>query len=173
MMEAVRRMLAPLEGRIRLMLSRAVVSLINDAAKAQELQVDLLADETQDGVERWQNYGITSHPLPGAEALVGCVGGLRSHAVAIVVQDRRFRLINLQPGEVALYDDLGNVVHLKREEVLIEGVDKVRVAAPVVIVESDNVQLGGEGGAKVARVGDAVDPATNKIIEGSDKVRAA
>ena len=40
-MEVVRRMLAPLESRIRLMLSRAVVSLINDAAKAQELQVDL------------------------------------------------------------------------------------------------------------------------------------
>lgn len=171
-MEVVRRMLAPLEGRIRLMLSRAVVSLINDAAKAQELQVDLLADETQDGVERWQNYGFTSHPLPGAEALVGCVGGLRSHAVAIVVQDRRFRLVNLQPGEVALYDDLGNVVHLAREEVLIEGVAKVRVVAPTVIVESDDVQLGGEGGAKVARVGDAVDPATNKIIEGSGKVRA-
>lgn len=171
-MEVVRRMLAPLESRIRLMLSRAVVSLINDAAKAQELQVDLLADETQDGVERWQNYGFTSHPLPGAEALVGCVGGLRSHAVAIVVQDRRFRLVNLQPGEVALYDDLGNVVHLAREEVLIEGVAKVHVVAPTVIVESDDVQLGGEGGAKVARVGDAVDPATNKIIEGSDKVRA-
>lgn len=172
-MEVVRRMLAPLESRIRLMLSRAVVSLINDAAKAQELQVNLLADETQDGVERWQNYGFTSHPLPGAEALVGCVSGLRSHAVAIVVQDRRFRLVNLQPGEVALYDDLGNVVHLAREEVLIEGAAKVRVVAPVVIAESDDVQLGGEGGAKVARVGDAVDPATNKIIEGSDKVRAA
>ena len=172
-MEVVRRMLAPLESRIRLMLSRAVVSLINDAAKAQELQVDLLADETQDGVERWQNYGFTSHPLPGAEALVGCVSGLRSHAVAIVVQDRRFRLVNLQPGEVALYDDLGNVVHLAREEVLIEGAAKVRVVAPVVIAESDDVQLGGEGGAKVARVGDAVDPATNKIVEGSDKVRAA
>jgi len=172
-MDAFRRMLAPLEGRVRLMLSRAVVSLINDAPKAQELQVDLLADEAQDGVERWQNYGFTSHPLAGAEALVGCVGGLRSHAVAIVVQDRRFRLVNLQPGEAALYDDLGNVVHLKREEVLIEGVAKVRVVAPVVIVDSDDVQLGGEGGAKVARVGDAVDPATNKIVEGSDKVRAA
>jgi hypothetical protein len=48
---------------------------------------------------------------------------------------------------VALYDDLGNVVHLAREEVLIEGAAKVRVVAPVVIAESDDVQLA----AKVAR----------------------
>jgi hypothetical protein len=71
-MEVVRRMLAPLEGRIRLMLSRAVVSLINDAAKAQELQVDLLADETQDGVERWQNYGFLASAARRRSA-----GGLR------------------------------------------------------------------------------------------------
>lgn len=171
--EQFRRFMAPLEGRVRLMIGRAIVNLVNDAAKAQELQLDLLSDETQDGIERLQDYGFTSVPHPGAEALVAFVGGVRSHGVAIVVADRRYRLTGLEAGEVALFDDLGNVVKLGREELSIEAVRKVRVIAPVAVIESDDVQLGGEGGAKVARVGDDVNLSTGKIISGSDKVKAA
>lgn len=163
----------PIGGRLRLMIGRAIVNLINDAALAQELQVDLLADETQDNVERFQDYGFTSHPHPGAEALTACPGGLRSHAIVIAVEDRRFRLTGLQQGEVAMYDDLGNVILLGREAVEVTGVTKVKVTAPQVLVESDDVQLGGAGGNAVARVGDDVDLGTGKIISGSDKVRAA
>lgn len=169
----MRRAMAPLEGRLRGMLSRAVIALVDDARQAQELQVALFADEGQDAVERFQEYGFTSHPHPGAEAVVGCVGGLRSHAVVIAVEDRRYRLTALSQGEVALYDDLGNVVKLGRDELAITGAAKVRVIAPQVVVESDDVQLGGLGGAKVARIGDDVDPGTHKIISGSDKVRSA
>ncbi len=162
-----------LEGRVRGMIARAVVNLIKDVARVQELQIDLLADETQDGVERVQNYGLTSVPHAGAEAVIVCAGGLRSHAVAIAVDDRRYRLTGLQSGEVALYDDLGNVVKLGREAISIEAVAKVHVTAPIALIESDDVQLGGAGGAKVARVGDDVNLSTGKIISGSDKVTAA
>lgn len=41
--ELFRKMMQPIEGRVRGMLARAVVNLINDAAQIQELQVDLLA----------------------------------------------------------------------------------------------------------------------------------
>lgn len=168
-----RRLMSPLEGRLRGMLSRAVISLIDDAREAQELQIELFADEGQDAVERFQEYGFTSHPHAGAEAIVGCMGGLRSHAVVIAVEDRRYRLKSLQQGEVALHDDLGNVVLLGREALEITAAAKVLVTAPQVIVDSEDVQLGGEGGAQVARIGDDVDPGTHKIISGSDKVRAS
>lgn len=165
-------MMGGLEARIRLMLGRAIVNLVDDATQAQSLQLELLSDEVQDGVERLQNYGFTAHPHPEAEALVACVGGLRSHAIVIAVEDRRYRLAGLRQGEVALYDDLGNVVLLGREGIEVTGATKVTVTAPVVLVDSEDVQLGGAGGQPVARVGDDVDLGTGKIASGSSKVTA-
>lgn len=187
MMGAVREMMGGLEGRVRGMVARAIVRLVDDARQAQELQLDLLTDESQDAVERFQNYGFTSVPHPGAEVLVVFAGGLRSHGVVLAVEDRRYRLTGLQEGEVALYDDLGNIVKLGREAIAITAVTKLTVEAPAievtcdtadvsadrVTIASDNVQLGGAGGAEVARVGDDVDLSTGKIISGSDKVTAA
>lgn len=173
MIEQLRRATKPLEDRLRLMIGRAIVRLVDDATSAQTMQLELLAGETQDAVERLQDYGFTSVPHAGAEALVACTGGLRSHAVAIRVEDRRYRLKGLQTGEVAIYDDLGNVIQLGRDRVEIFAVSEVRVEAPLVKVLSDDVRLGGDGGGKVARVGDDVDLGTGKIISGSDKVTAA
>lgn len=171
--EQLRRLMAPIEGRVRLMLARAIVNLVSDAAQVQELQIDILADETHDAVERLQDYGFTAVPHAGAEALVGFVGGLRSHGVVIAVADRRYRLRGLEAGEVAVYDDLGNMVKLGREELTIEAVTKVRVAAPIAVIAADDVRLAGDGGAAVARVGDDVNLTTGKIISGSTKVTAA
>ena len=171
--EDMLRLIAPIAGRVRLMLSRAIVNLVSDEPQAQELQIDLLADETHDAVERLQDYGFTSVPHAGAEALVGFVWGLRSHGVVIAVGDRRYRLRGLEAGEVAMHDDLGNVVKLGRNELTIEGVAKVRVIAPIAVIEADDVRLGGDGGAAVARVGDDVNLTTGKIISGSAKVTAA
>lgn len=171
--EQIRQIMAPVEGRVRLMIGRGVVNRSDDAARVQALQIDLLSEETHDGVERMQDYGFTSVPHAGAEAVVACVGGLRSHGIAIAVADRRYRLRGLQAGEVALYDDLGNVVKLGRTAITITAVDQARIAAPMVVIESDDLQIGGAGGQPVARVGDSVDLATGKIISGSSKVTAA
>ncbi|WP_162290941.1 phage baseplate assembly protein V [Erythrobacter colymbi] len=187
MIGAVREMMGGLEGRVRGMVARAIVRLVDDARQAQELQIELLADESQDAVERFQNYGLTSVPHAGAEALVVFAGGLRSHGVVLAVEDRRYRLTGLQDGEVALFDDLGNVVKLGREAISVTAVTKLTVEAPAievscdtadvsadrVTITSDNVQLGGAGGAAVARVGDSIDLDTRKIVSGSAKVKAA
>jgi len=176
---AVRRMTAPLAGRLEMMIGRAVIAAVADGKQAQALQIELLADEVQDEVERFQGYGYTSHPHPGAEAVVAFVGGTRSHGIVIQVEDRRYRLKNLAPGEVALFDDLGQVVHLKRSGIHIESPNKVTIEAPdveviadSVTIDSPDIGLGGAGGQPVARIGDDVDLGTGKIISGSDHVRA-
>lgn len=115
MIRAIAKLTAPLQRRIMLMVGRAVVNLVNDSLALQGVQVSLLADEVRDNVERFQNYGLTSHPHPGAEGIVVCVGGSRDHAVVIACDDRRYRLVGLEQGEVALYDDLGQSVVLTRE----------------------------------------------------------
>lgn len=187
MSSAFNRFVDPLAQRIKLMIGRAVIAAVDDAAQAQALQVELLNDEAHDGVERFAGYGFTSHPHAGAEALVAFVGGLRSHGVVVAVEDRRYRLKGLAAGEVAIFDDLGQKVHLTRDGIVIFSDTKVRIEAPNVeadcdtlavtadtaTITADTVNLGGTGGAKVARVGDDVNLATGKIISGSNKVKAA
>jgi phage baseplate assembly protein V len=114
-------MINRLGARVRGMVSRAVVNLINDATKLQGVQITLMADQVADDVERFQNYGLTSVPLPGAEAVALAVGGSTAHTVVVVVDDRRYRLKGLAGGEVALYDDLGHKVHLTRSGIVIDG----------------------------------------------------
>lgn len=149
--------MSAIERRVRMMIGRGTIGAIDDATKAQSAQIDMLADETHDAVERFQNYGLTSHPHPDAEAMVVFPGGVRSHGIVLGVEDRRYRLKGLATGEVALYDDLGQVVHLTRDGIRIVSATAVTVEAPKVTVIADRVDLGGEGGAGVARIGDAVE----------------
>ncbi len=103
---------------MRNILARGLVALGNSASKLQSLQLRLLADEVKDNVEHLEPYGFTACPKEGAEALAGFIGGDRSHAVVIVVADRRFRLQGLKPGEVALYTDEGDFIHFKRGRII-------------------------------------------------------
>lgn len=164
-------MIDALRRRVQMMLARGVVALADDSTQAQSLQIDLLADETHEGVERFCDYGFSSVPLAGAEAIVAFVGGLRSHGIAIKVEDRRYRPRDLEAGEVTLYDDQGQRVHLTRDGLLIVSAQKVTLSAPNVTIEADRIELGGGSGLAVARVGDEV--VNGKIVSGSDKVSAA
>lgn len=114
MIETIRKLMAPLNVRIVNMLARAVVSTIDDSQQAQLLKLAILDGETRDEIERLQNYGFTSHPKSGAEAFVAFVGGRRDHGVALVVEDRRYRIVNLESGEVAVYDHTGSKILLRQ-----------------------------------------------------------
>lgn len=135
---ALARLLGPLRRSINLMVGRAVVSLVNDALKMQGVQVALLADEVRDNVERFQEYGFTSHPKPGAEAVVVAVGGSRNQLVVIACDDRRYRLAGLAEGEVALYTDEGDKIVLKRGNVIeVTAATKVQLTTPLLEVAGD------------------------------------
>lgn len=145
-MSEMSRLLSPLARRIRLLAGRAVVSLIDDATKLQGLQVELLEGEVRDQVERFQQYGLTSVPLPGAEGLYLSLNGSRDHGVVISVDDRRYRLVGLAGGEVAIYDDQGQKVHLTRDGIVIDGAGlpitientpKVRMVTPLLEVTGE------------------------------------
>lgn len=113
-MRAISKMLAPVRRKITLMVSRAVLTMVSDATTLQTLQARLLGEEVLSALERFQQYGFTSVPHAGAEAIALSLGGNRSHTVIINVDDRRYRLKGLEGGEVALYDDRGQRVHLTR-----------------------------------------------------------
>jgi len=142
-------------GRLKMMLARAVVNLVDDGRKMQSIQVSVLHEEVKSDVERFQQYGFTSHPHAGAEALMVCLGGNRDHAIVVSVDDRRYRLKLLEAGEVALYDDLGQKVVLKRD--MIEATSPTRIDAI----------------APDVRLGDpvALERAMQKLVDARFKVR--
>lgn len=101
------------ETRARAVVGRFVLRSISDATKVQSLQISGQAGLELDEVERFQQYGFTSVPVAGAEAVGVAVGGSRDHTIIVATDDRRYRLKNLNPGEVALYDKNGLVLVLK------------------------------------------------------------
>ena len=108
------KLIAPLRRRVRLMVSRAVLSAISDGNGLQIAQVKLLEGEVRDAVERMQNYGFTGVPLAGAEGVMVCVSGNRDHGIVIAMDDRRYRIKALQSGEVAVYTHLDKQAHKHR-----------------------------------------------------------
>lgn len=85
-------------------------------------------DEDIDNREYFQHYGYTSRPKPGAELIIIREG---NQIVAIASDDRRYR-IALEEGEVALYTDEGDKIHLKRGRIIeITGGEKIVASTKV------------------------------------------
>lgn len=119
------------------LLARAVLAAVQQN-KLQVLQIQLLAGEAKDGVELFEPYGHTGVALPGAESLIGFVGGSRSHGVALVQTDRRYRPTDLQPGEVALYNHEGTRVVLRNGgKVEVLAASEVKVVTAKVVLQGD------------------------------------
>jgi phage baseplate assembly protein V len=116
--------LQELGRRVSMLVTRARCALVDDAKKLQQVQVELFADETKDAVERFQQYGFTSHPLTGAEAIVVFLGGGRDHAIVLSIDDRRHRLMELEPGDVAIYNDTGAKIVIGRDRTITIDCDK-------------------------------------------------
>ncbi|MCG3177414.1 MAG: hypothetical protein MOGMAGMI_02388 [Candidatus Omnitrophica bacterium] len=142
------KLLAPLSRRLRLMASRAVLSLISDATGMQIVQVKLLNGEVRDGIERVQNYGFTSVPLPGAEAIFLSLGGDRDHGIVITADDRRYRIKGLQGGEVAIYTDEDKAgadhrIHFKRgkEIHLVAGASSIVMTPTGITITTPNLDI--------------------------------
>lgn len=159
----MRGMLAPLQRKIALMASRAILRLVDDSTDWQAVQLDLLDGETRAEVEYAQDYGFTSHPHPDAEVVALSLGGSRDHVVAIKVGDRRYRLKGLQQGEVALYTDEGDKIVLKRGGVIeMTAATKVRLVTPLVEM-TGNLDVDGSVlvGGSVTATGDVIGQGTS------------
>lgn len=120
----VERLLAPLRRRVMLMIGRGVVRLVDDTRRRQRVQLEALSGEILDDVERWQQYGFTSHPPVGSEAVVLALGGMRQHAAAVVVEDAPHRLSGRPEGSVALYTCQDNEWPSRHRIYLGGGVDR-------------------------------------------------
>lgn len=106
------------------------------------VQMQGLAGEKISG-ELMQHYGFTSAPLAGAEYIVLPVGGSSRHSVVVASEDGRYR-VQLSDGEVALYTDEGDYIHLKRGRLIEVNTETLLVkAATKVVFETPDIQTTG------------------------------
>lgn len=157
-LEQLEKFLLPLKRRIQLLVGRGTILQTNDSRKIQTVQASLLKGEIRDALERFQEYGFTSRPKSGAEAIVLFLNGERDHGVVIGVEDRRYRVKSLAEGEVAIYTDEGDKIHFKRGRIVelttqtlkINASTKVEITSPLVTA-SGLMQVTGnvESAAKV------------------------
>lgn len=94
----------------------------------QRVSATVWGDGAIDDRELIQHYGYTSRPKAGAEVIFIRQGG---QFIVIGSDDRRYR-ISLAEGEVALYTDEGDKIHLKRNRIIeIIGGEKVIINTKV------------------------------------------
>lgn len=148
-----RRLIAPLEARIRGMVSRGTISKVDDTKQTQELQVRLLAGEIRSIVERLQQYGFTSNPPLGSETVMVFPGGSREHGLALAAEDRAQRKKGLAVGDVALYAIGGTTslllepatekVTIEGDEIVCNGFVKITLAvgASSIVIDSTSITL--------------------------------
>ena len=144
-----------MSGRLDDIMARGVVSAADGTKKMRAVQVRLLADEVRDDLEHVEPYGFPSEP----EAFALFFGGDRSHGIVFCVADRRFRLKNMKPGEVALYDDLGQKVYLTRDGLVIETPGKLTAT----VAKDASITVGGNLTAEVS--GDATLKASSVTLD--------
>lgn len=126
----IERLLAPIKRRITGAITRAVVSGVVEDLQRQNLQLKMHADESVDDIERFQNYGCSSFPPIGSEAILAAIGGNLGNLVAVAVEDKKYRPKG-ESGDVFLY-------HLEGHKIRLTKGGKVVVTATDVIFEAAN-----------------------------------
>lgn len=143
-------------SRLKNLIVMGLLNAVDDSNEVQLLKLETLAGVVADKVERVQNYGVTSNPPEGGEAIVVNVGGNSDHPVVIALDGGKYRKKDLKPGEVAVYDKNGSYILLRED-----GSIEVK-AVKDYIINSETVKLGGDTLSPLAGVvtGECLDPVT-------------
>lgn len=129
----VRRMTRSITGRVRGMIRRSTLGALGEGTTGQTIQAKTTADDVDDEVELFEQYGFTSVPTNGSEGLVLRVGGERGASVAILFGNKTSRFQDLDQGEVAVYHNDGHAVIMRANgdiEIIPGGTSFVRIGAP-------------------------------------------
>lgn len=110
------KILKPLKDRVAMMLAKGLLEAVSDEKAMQLIKLSMYEGEVQEDIEHVHSYGLSSNcPSDGGEVVVGCIGGNRDSAIALVVGNSKYRVRNLKSGEVALYSKFGQKILLKED----------------------------------------------------------
>lgn len=116
----------------------AVITGSSPDTAMRELQTKYDGDSVQNNMIHAEPYGFTSEPFTDSkvDAVTLYYDDERNRGVVIAACDRRYRIVSMKQGEVALYDDKGRHVYLKRDGIEIDG-----VSDPITVTTTGNVTI--------------------------------
>lgn len=100
-------------------IGRGRVTLVNDRGPIQTVQVQLSQNELRDDTPRMAEYGLTSNPPAGTDALVNFLGADRNFGVIVATNHQASRPKGLREGETMLYQKNGLQVYLSNDELTV------------------------------------------------------
>ncbi|VVE13073.1 phage baseplate assembly protein V [Pandoraea capi] len=124
-----------LSQRILLGIARALVAVVRDSGGIQIMQMKLSASEVRDGLPRFAEFGFSSNPPVGSDAVVAFLGGDRSKGIVIGTCHQPSRPQNLSPGETILHSQDGKSVYLTATD----GIVVEAKGQPVVVNDASDV----------------------------------
>lgn len=124
--------------RLLYVIGRGRVTFVNDSDVVQFAQVQLGDIAIRDGLPRLAEFGFTSNPPIGSDAIVVFVAGDRSNGAIIATGNQTYRMTGLAPGDSALHDSRGQSVWLTANGIMING-----KTLPLAIVNAPTVSADG------------------------------
>lgn len=135
--------------------ARVTVPEVDDKKLMQESKGNFMANESREKIEAPQNYGFTSVVRDAnkgkdgkietsAETFVQFMGGNRSFPVFGNMDDRRFRLKELEKGDVAMFDYLQHQFHLNEKGMFMTGRTDKKLKLQLAEPPQDDQQSGGK-----------------------------
>ncbi|WP_186071149.1 phage baseplate assembly protein V [Burkholderia gladioli] len=106
--------------RIRNLFGRGRVTLVDDSGPVQIVQLRMNGLEVPAGRFRVPEFGFSSNPPVGSDALALHVAGDRSAGAVVGTNHQESRPRGLAPGESMLYSQDGKSIYLKDSVIVVE-----------------------------------------------------
>ena len=163
-----------LKRGILAMIGRGRITTSNDSGSAQLLQLRLSALEVRDQTPRIAEFGFSSRPPVGSDAVLVFVGGDRTNGIVIATGHQASRPKGLEEGETIVYDFFGKSIKFTKAggivveangsavtinnatTVTINASTKVQMNTPLLQVSGDIVAGGNVSDSKRSMAADRV-----------------
>jgi phage gp45-like len=103
MINELKRMYNKILMKLFYIMARGELKIVTNDQPTQLINQSCLAGEYITDIERFEEYGITSYPMLGAETFSLFNSGNRDQGVVIKVHDSRYRPKDLASGDVCIY----------------------------------------------------------------------
>lgn len=113
------RTLEALRLRLLLLLGRGRISFVDDGGPVQLVQVAMQGRSLHDQTPRLAEYGLSSNPPAGSDAMLVKLAGDHSQAVVVATGHQASRPTGLPAGATVLYDNQGSKVLLNADGTLV------------------------------------------------------